>query len=43
MNKLTAKLGSQFLAAVFVVGQLAANSASVLEFYQPKTPSSLKK
>lgn len=43
MKKIAAKLGGQFLAAVFIVGQLTANSASVLEFYQPKVPGSLKR
>lgn len=43
MKNIWAKLGSQFLAAVFVFGQFTANSASVLEFYQPKVPSSLKR
>lgn len=31
-----------FLTIVSFLGQFAANSASVIEFYQPKVPEALK-
>ena len=43
MKNVFVKLSSVFLGGVLFVGQLAANAACILEFYQPKVPTALKR
>ena len=43
MKNVFVKLSSVFLSGVLFVGQLTANAACILEFYQPKVPTALKR